>query len=468
MKPTHFFKGLSWLLLLNLLIKPVWIFLIDRQVQNIVGAEAYGSYFALFNLTYVLLFVADAGLSNMLIQRLSANGKLNLRQLLQIKIVLLLLYAFVCFAVAAIAGITQWNMLGLLVLTQSLNSLFLFFRSLLAARQLFKTDALFSVLDKTLLLLLCIAPVYGLFFHITILRFLQLQVLSTMLAVGGLAFFLLRKKAFSPGERTGLKNIRAWVAPFVLILLFMSAHNRLDAFLLERMHPDGARQAGIYAMAYRLLDAGNMVGYLTASFLVPFLSRNQSNKKAVQQVVLITRHGLLLLAAIVVAFALVFAPWLQAVLYHSTAAYNNTVIRLCLAVLPAYYLIHVYGSALTAAAAFRPFLRILVFAVCLNVAMNAWLIPLYGAVGCCIAALVSQYACGAALWFAAARYFPISPAAKSALLYPATALLCGGLFFLGQKLTLPVWIILSSIALMVMVPIVTRRSLRQKLLSFYK
>ena len=59
MKTSSFFSGLSLLLLFNLLIKPVWIFLIDRPVQNAVGHEAYGTYFALFNLTYVLLFVAD-------------------------------------------------------------------------------------------------------------------------------------------------------------------------------------------------------------------------------------------------------------------------------------------------------------------------------------------------------------------------------------------------------------------------
>ena len=40
MKSLPFFKGLSWLILLNLLVKPAWIFLVDREVQNIVGHEA--------------------------------------------------------------------------------------------------------------------------------------------------------------------------------------------------------------------------------------------------------------------------------------------------------------------------------------------------------------------------------------------------------------------------------------------
>ena len=85
MKTKSFFGGLSLLLFLNLLIKPAWIFFIDRQVQNAVGHEAYGKYFALFNLTYVLLFAADAGLTNMLVQRVAAGAATNLRQLLVLK-----------------------------------------------------------------------------------------------------------------------------------------------------------------------------------------------------------------------------------------------------------------------------------------------------------------------------------------------------------------------------------------------
>lgn len=464
-----FFKGLSWLLVLNLLVKPAWIFLIDRRVQNIVGHEAYGTYFALYNLTYVLLFVADAGLSNMLAQRLAAEKTLNVRQLLRLKIVLLLLYVVVCVSFALLTGITHQVILGYLVLIQALTSLFIFLRGLLTARQLFKPDAVFSVLDRTLLLALCIGPVYGFFRPMTITLFLQLQSLSTTGAVLSLLFFLVKKKSFLQGETLKLKTIASWTAPFVLIILLMSAHNRLDAFLLERMHADGAVQAGIYATAFRLLDAGNVAGFLTASFLVPFLSRHRNDKLLNQQVLLFCRHGLLLVAVSVVAFVLVFAPWLQQVLYHSDDANSITVMRLCLAALPAYYLTHVYGSALTAAGHFRAFIRVIAFAVLFNVLLNLWLIPGYGARGCCIAALASQYGCGLALWLVASRRLAVSVSAGSMALYAVAALLLFFLFYSAQKLTGNVWIILTSIALLAAVFLLTQRSTIKRLfLPFYK
>lgn len=469
MGAKQFFKSLSWLLLLNLLIKPAWIFLIDRRVQNMVGHEAYGSYFALFNFTYILLFIADAGLTNMLTQRLAAKQSLNLSQLLRLKLVLICLYALCCTGLGYLTGIRHWDMLFYLVLIQSLISLFVFLRGIVTALQLFKTDAFFSILDRSLLLLLCAGPVYGLFTPVTILLFLQLQVLSMTLAVGSLFFYLWRRNTFVGGKKTALQKIGTWALPFLLLTLLMATHNRLDAFLLAQIHPDGALQAGIYAMAYRLLDAGNMLGYLTASFLLPFLSRNRLDKSLVQKVVLVCRHGLLLLSAGVLAFVLVYTAWLQDLLYHSAGDFTNAVIFLTLAALPAYYLTQIYGTALTAVGMVGTFIRIMLLAVAINLALNLWLIPLYGALGCSMAALVSQYGCSIGLWITASRKLKISPAAGTAALYPLAALIFGLLFYAGQKFTDPGWILFSSIAALgCILLLVGRHRIKKNIFAIFK
>ena len=48
-----FLTNLGLLLFLNLLIKPFWIFGIDRTVQNTVGVEEYGFYFVVFNFSFL-------------------------------------------------------------------------------------------------------------------------------------------------------------------------------------------------------------------------------------------------------------------------------------------------------------------------------------------------------------------------------------------------------------------------------
>ena len=42
--------------------------------------------------------------------------------------------------------------------------------------------------------------------------------------------------------------------------------------MLERLLPEGAFYAGVYAQTYRILDAVNMFGFLFASLLLPMFS----------------------------------------------------------------------------------------------------------------------------------------------------------------------------------------------------
>ena len=444
MKTLAFFKGLSWLLLLNLLIKPVWIFLIDRQVQNIAGNEAYGRYFAVLSLSYVLFFLADAGLSNMLNQRVAQRSAVHLRQLLKMKFFLLGIYAVVCFFIGWLTHIQQWNLLIYVMLIQALTSLFSFLRSIVTAYQYFTTDAWLSVVDKLLMTLICGSLIYGsLAAKMNLILFLQIQLFCTGAAVMLTAFFLMRKKVFQLMPEEPVDRIIALILPFALIILLMSMHYRLDGFLLERIHFNGPVEAGIYASAYRLLDAANMIGYLAASFLVPFIARNYKDKAVLSTTILFTRHGLLFCAIGLVCFVAVYAPWLQKLLYHNSMPYQTRVLQLCMAALPGYFMVHIYGSVLTATKRFRSFISILLISVVINLVLNLFLIAQYGALGCCIAAVCSQYFCGIACCLMVRRELQVPFGLPSVAVYLSAAALLTGLFYWGRMTVSNVWIILA-------------------------
>ena len=59
-----FLTNLGFLVLVNLLVKPFFILGIDAEVQNVVGAEDYGNYFALFNFTFLFNILNDLGTTN--------------------------------------------------------------------------------------------------------------------------------------------------------------------------------------------------------------------------------------------------------------------------------------------------------------------------------------------------------------------------------------------------------------------
>src|ERR1051325_9325696 len=79
MSHSKFYSSLLLLIILNAIIKPFWIFGIDRQVQNITGVAEYGSYFALLNLSIVFGFLLDWGLTNFINRELAAR-KMELQQ----------------------------------------------------------------------------------------------------------------------------------------------------------------------------------------------------------------------------------------------------------------------------------------------------------------------------------------------------------------------------------------------------
>lgn len=464
MKSASFFKGLSWLLILNLLVKPVWIFFIDRQVQNIAGNEEYGKYFSVLNLSFVLLFLADAGLSNMLNQRLAKKITIDVRQLLQVKFFLLIAYCIFCFFISWLTHITQWNLLFYVVTIQALTSLFVFLRSIVTAHQYFTSDAWFSVFDKLLMIFLCGGIIYtSLFGNMSLVLFLQVQVVCTTIAVIFAIFFITKKQLIDAAEKENIDTIIKRIMPFAIIILLMSAHYRLDGFLLERIHRRGAVEAGIYASAYRLLDAGNMAGYLAASFLVSFIARHQNDRAVLEETILNTRHALMFFAIGVVSFTILFAPWLQLQLYHSANPYHSLVMQLCIAAMPGYFLVHIYGSALTATARFNQFIYILLFSVLINLILNLLLIPAHGALGCCIAAIASQYFCGITSCVAATKNLKISFSIKSGFVYLFSATLLIALFYFGKMTVLNVWIILAIAVLINLLLLASQISFLKKI-----
>ena len=451
MKTLPFFKSLAGLLILNILIKPLWVFGVDRQVQNTVGNEAYGTYFSLLNLALVFSFVTDAGLSVMANRQLASGMPVNIVQLLRLKAGLAVLYCLLVSATALVTGVQQWAFLVPVIGIQILLSFFNFLRSIITAHQLFVWDAWLSVIDKALMLALFLPLLYGALFQmpITIPFFLYAQIFCTAIAVCVALGVILKKRWLQPaGEVQNSMGILKSMAPFALVVLAMTAHNRLDGFLLERLHRNGAYEAGVYASSYRLLDAANMVGFLVASFLMPFFARNKADATLLRQTVSAAAYGLLLFGCFASLFLAAFAAPVQQALYPASTHYMADVLQWCLPVLPAYLLLHVYGSVLTALGRLKDLLLLVALAVFVNLVLNVLLIPQFGAVGCCMAALMSQYVCATGVYFVAIRKAGLRHDRRGILHLAAATIAFSCLIFFGrQQAAPPVLILLGGGAL---------------------
>ena len=65
MKTALLTSSVLLLIGLNIIIKPLWIVGIDRQVQLLEGPEVYGRFFALFQLSLMFHVIPRCGNSNL-------------------------------------------------------------------------------------------------------------------------------------------------------------------------------------------------------------------------------------------------------------------------------------------------------------------------------------------------------------------------------------------------------------------
>lgn len=453
-----FYRSLSLLIGLNLLVKPLWIFGIDRPVQNIVGQEAYGAYFALFNLTLILNILLDLGITPFLNRSVAAHpeeGPALFLRALRGKLLLTIFYGVVVTVIALATGIRDIFLLSSLILLQVMTGFNMFFRGYLSASQLFTSDAVVSVTDKFMVIvmagaLLVFPNIWG---GITIDRFVWIQILALVFSVGlSLVLLLMQgRKVRIPDAGPIDRALFMDTLPYAVNIFLMGVLARSDGYLLERLHQDGPREAGIYAMGFRLLDSFNMVGFLFAGFLLPYIARRWADRQEVTKVMLICRHFLLFTGTMAVAFVAAKSEWTTRLLYHDGSAYPAEVIVLSLACLPFLSITHVHGTLLTAVQEIRLFLRISwVFALA-SIVLNLVFIRHYGALGCALVALFTQATYAFTILVASQRRTGVTVHARSLLVVLACGIAMYAAMIFGERSGLPVWptAILSAATLFV-------------------
>lgn len=398
-----FTVNLILLLLLNILIKPVWIFGIDRSVQNIVGAADYGMYYALFNLSLILNIILDLGLTNYNNREISRHPNMLrkfLSNIVGLKLMLSVAYTAITLAVAFFMGYgpEQMPILILLIINQFLSSFILYLRSNLNALQFFAIDSFLSVLDKFLMILLCGTIIWGNlgYFNLNIKVFVLAQTVSyTIAAMVAIAIVAYK------GEKITLKTNRVSALamlkcsyPYAILVLLMATYGRMDILMVERLLPNGDQNAGIYAQAFRLVDAYNMFPFLVASLLLPIFSRMIKEQQSLS---LFVGYSLKIMLIPVVAIAVptfFFRGPIMNLLYTNHAVLSSEVLGVLIGSFVFISINYVFGTLLTAQGAVRKLNFISATAVCAGLALQVVLVKKFGIKGAafgnlCINALVA-------------------------------------------------------------------------------
>jgi O-antigen/teichoic acid export membrane protein len=394
-----FFSAVFLIVLLNLLIKPVYLFLIDAEVQNQVGASDYGFYFSLLNFTFLFNMLLDLGITNYNAKNIAESPNIVAKYvgpILSIKLVLGLIYTAFTLGLALLFGYGNRHMelLSMLVLNQFLAGLLLYFRSNFAGLHLFKSDAVLSVLDRVIVIAICMVLLYSgstnQVFQIEWFIYAQTFAYAFAVLVALLLTFrYVGIKRFRANRVLSYAMLRK-STPYALLILLMMLYTRIDAVMLERILDNGALQAGIYAQAFRLLDAANIFGLLVAGILLPIFARMIKQKQAIGGMVM---HASSVLVGIPLVFSIAcvfYAEPILSIIYTNNVEETMMVFPWIILSFIPICMAYIFGTLLTANGSIRLLNQVALSGIVVNVVLNFILIPTWGAYGAAVATLITQ------------------------------------------------------------------------------
>ena len=394
-----FLVNIVFLLAVSIIVKAFWVLGIDRTVQNVAGEEAYGFYFSLFSFSVLFTLLLDLGLSGFNNRAVSADPsrvKLYFGNVLLLRLLLTAAYFLVTVTVAWAMGYSQhqFTLLLILMINQVMSSMILWLRSNISGMQYLFLDSILSVADRLVMIIICSVLLWGGVisgpFMIEWFVWAQTAAYFTVMIVSFI--IVIRRGGVSKvrPDAAVLKSIIITGLPFALVALAMTLYWRIDSVLIERLLPDGALQAGIYAQAFRLFDAIAMFPVMFGGLLLPIMSKELSAGNNIAP--LASMAGRLLLAPLGIGAVTLatFPGEILDLLYHAPspgAVSAFTVLMLTLVPVGAVY---IFSTMLTAAGRLRLLGIITLGGMVINILMNLVLIPALSVAGAAYTAFFTQ------------------------------------------------------------------------------
>lgn len=400
-----FVKNILFVLTVNLLVKPIWIFFIERTVQNTIPMGEYGTYQALLSLSIIFQIILDFGITSYNTNTLAHHPEKLPRlfpEMLITRLLLMGVYMLSSMAIGYVLGYRGLELYLLLMVLciQSAAGMVAYLRSNIAALHLFKIDGLLSIADKIIMILICGLLLYTpqIRVHFQLLWFIYAQIIAFSIA-SVIAYLYISKKIshieWHLPKLPDVLNIVKGSLPYAVLIFQMSIYNRADAMMVERMCADGKEQTGIWASAFRQLDIANMIGLLFASMLMPMYGKLIAQKQPVEHIVKLSVNLLLPISVAVSTVAVMYSDPIMSLLYHGAATgYHATYVHtfaLLIGSFPAWCLMYIYCSLLTANNSLILLNKIALVGVVFNLVCNYLLIEKYGVVGAALTSLLTQY-----------------------------------------------------------------------------
>ncbi|MBK7227163.1 MAG: oligosaccharide flippase family protein [Saprospiraceae bacterium] len=394
--------NLSLLIFVNLLIKPIYIFGIDRKLQLIVGQSEYGFYIEL--LTFTLLFQAlnDLGLYNYTIRHFSQTKSTDtnlVSNLFGVKLIFSVVYLAIISIITFLHHdyVDSWKLILHLAFNQILIQFIFFFRSFITGAGFYKTDSILSILDRLLLIIIGFIFLYtpSLQHLITIPWFVNLQTLSLIVCFTIALFIYFQKISSSISIQFNWsvsKKILTSCFPFILIYFFNIAYTRQDVIWIGNFVQNGNEENGLYASSMRLYEAFTMISLAFGSLALGMFSKFYETKKMLTEVFVTMGKVLLFITIGISVFIFFNANWVNQLLYHQDSELMDKNLKIIMIGFIPGSLSFLLGAFIQAIHREKKLVLIYLSMTILNGILNYFLVPTLASYGAAWSMIITQFA----------------------------------------------------------------------------
>ena len=363
-----------------------------KILTNYLGTSGIGKFNTITTYINFFIVIADLGLFAVTVREISQNPERE-KKILSNAFTLRLWSALAASALACIIVFsTKYDSeikIGTLIACGFLffNLLSSVYDMLLQYRLKMQFSALSEFLSRivSIIALVVIVYLHGNFYWIV-----------STIALWGLFIFIFKHLLSSRFLRFGLAYDRQLASrilsmswPLGIVFIVNNLYFKIDTLLLFAIK--GASAAGIYTVAYKVLDVIAFIGSYFSSALKPAISQNiQQNNQLVAKLIQKAINVMVLMAAPVVVMSIAFNREIIIFLSNGDFLDSAKVLVFLALTLPFIYLDVLLVEVFIAADKRSTFLKISLFIFCFNVLLNLLLIPRYSYYGAAFTTLLSE------------------------------------------------------------------------------
>lgn len=386
-------------------------FLYFALIARVMGAGDTGAYFIALAIVTVVMVLDDLGMTSVLIRETAKDEKdatLWCRTVVGIKAITIPVTVVIAFFVPVLMGYSAevTLLVRLAIVIMLADTLSLTFYGVLRGLHSLKYESIGVFIGQVF-----IATV-GSFFLFT--GTATLPLLIGALATGSIwnvcygASRVVKRlgwKALVPTYTLGWKPLKMAFA-FFLAAVFVKVYSYTDSIILERVL--GEEAVGFYSVAYKLTYAFQFLPLAFIAALYPAMSSQAKEPAALKQTLLKSFWYMMLLGAPIVFGIWSLAPEIITFFYSEQYIASIMPLQVLIFVLIFIFLDFPIGSLLNATDRQSIKTGITGATMVVNIVGNLLLIPHYGIVGACIAALISFIFMFVAGWIFAKRIVDIT------------------------------------------------------------